>query len=163
MLWGALPDERTVCNLLVQFAVSLRSKSRRTHNHILLSHLRLPQHGGQGPCTYFLKEQGGPVVDSLLVLMTRCLLLFHDYCCLCGKPSLTGGRSVYCENHTEHIDSGRNLQETHYVSATEPNRLMLFGGTVAVYCENHTEHTDTVRTSQEIRYSREKQLVTDSS
>jgi hypothetical protein len=30
-----------VCNLLVQFAVTLRSKSRRTHNHILQSHLRL--------------------------------------------------------------------------------------------------------------------------
>jgi hypothetical protein len=30
-------------------------------------------------------------------------------------------------------------QETHYVSATEPNRLMLFGETVAVYCENHKE------------------------
>jgi hypothetical protein len=40
-------------------------------------------------------------------------------------------------------------QETHYVSATEPSRLMPFGETVAVYCENHTEHTDTVRTSQE--------------
>jgi hypothetical protein len=33
-----------------------------------------------------------------------------------------------------------NSQETYYVSATEPNRLMLFGETVAVYCENHTEH-----------------------
>jgi hypothetical protein len=43
-------------------------------------------------------------------------------------------------------------QETHYVSATEPNRLILFGETVAVYCENHTEHTDTVRTSQETHY-----------
>jgi hypothetical protein len=46
-------------------------------------------------------------------------------------------------------------QETHYVSATEPNQLMLFGETVAVYCENHVEHTDTVRTSQEtprVRY-----------
>jgi hypothetical protein len=31
-------------------------------------------------------------------------------------------------------------QETHYVSATETNQLMLFGETVAVYCENHTEH-----------------------
>jgi hypothetical protein len=30
-----------VCNLLIQFAVTLRSKSRRTHDHILLSHLRL--------------------------------------------------------------------------------------------------------------------------
>jgi hypothetical protein len=45
-----------------------------------------------------------------------------------------------------------SLQETHYVSATEPNRLMLFGETVAVYCENHTEHTDTVRTSHETYY-----------
>jgi thioredoxin-related protein len=56
---------------------------------------------------------------------------------------------VYCENHTEHTDTVRTSQETHYVSATETNRLMLFGETVAVYCENHTEHTDTVRTSQE--------------
>jgi hypothetical protein len=28
-----------------------------------------------------------------------------------------------------------------YVSATEPNRLMLFRGTVAAYCENHTVHS----------------------
>jgi hypothetical protein len=27
---------------------------------------------------------------------------------------------------------------------TKPNRLMLFGETVAVCCENHTEHTDTL-------------------
>jgi hypothetical protein len=33
-------------------------------------------------------------------------------------------------------------QETHYVSAPKPNRLMLFGEIVAVYWENHTEHTD---------------------
>jgi hypothetical protein len=30
-----------VCNLLIQFAVTLRSKSRRTHDHTLLPHLRL--------------------------------------------------------------------------------------------------------------------------
>jgi hypothetical protein len=34
----------------------------------------------------------------------------------------------------------RISQETHYVSATKPNRLMLFVETVTVYCENHTEH-----------------------
>jgi hypothetical protein len=65
--------------------------------------------------------------------------------------------AVYCENHTEHADTVRNSQETHYVSATEPNRLMLSGETVAVYCESHTEHRDTVRFSQEpygtLRYS----------
>jgi hypothetical protein len=35
-----------------------------------------------------------------------------------------------------HLYPVRTSQETHYVSATEPNRLMLFGETVAVYCEN---------------------------
>jgi hypothetical protein len=38
----------------------------------------------------------------------------------------------------------RTSQETHYVSTTKPNRLMLFGETVAVYCENNTEHTYTL-------------------
>jgi hypothetical protein len=51
---------------------------------------------------------------------------------------------VYCENHTEHTDTVRTSQETHYVSATETNRLMLFGETDIAYCENHTEHTDTL-------------------
>jgi hypothetical protein len=41
------------------------------------------------------------------------------------------------------------LTGTQYVPATETNRLMLFGETVAVYFESHTEHTYTVRTSQE--------------
>jgi hypothetical protein len=50
--------------------------------------------------------------------------------------------AVYCENHTEHTNTARTSQETHYISATEPNRLMLFRETVAVYCENHPEHTD---------------------
>jgi hypothetical protein len=37
-------------------------------------------------------------------------------------------------------DPVRTSQETHYLSATKPNRLMLFRETVAVYCENHLEH-----------------------
>jgi UDP-glucose 6-dehydrogenase len=57
--------------------------------------------------------------------------------------------AVYCENHTEHTDRVRTSQEAHYISATEPNRLMLSGETVTVYRENRREHTDTVRTSQE--------------
>jgi hypothetical protein len=66
--------------------------------------------------------------------------------------------SVYCENHTEHTNtlcgqnaefqcvknSVRTSQETYYVSVTKPNRLMLYGETVAVYRENHTEHTNTL-------------------
>jgi hypothetical protein len=35
----------------------------------------------------------------------------------------------------------RTSQNTHYVSATETNRLMLFRETAPVYCENRTKHT----------------------
>jgi hypothetical protein len=42
-------------------AVTLRSKSRRTHGLILLSHLRLPQPGGPDPRIYIPQERGGPV------------------------------------------------------------------------------------------------------
>jgi hypothetical protein len=47
--------------------------------------------------------------------------------------------AVYCENHTEHTDTVRTSQETHYLLAAKPNWLI-----VAVYCENNTESTDTV-------------------
>jgi hypothetical protein len=58
-LWGALSDKR----MGLQFAVwSQWSESRRTHNHTLLSHLRLPQPGGPGSCIYIPQEQGGPVI-----------------------------------------------------------------------------------------------------
>jgi hypothetical protein len=33
-------------------------------------------------------------------------------------------------------------QETHYISATEPNRLMLCGETIDTYCENRRQHTE---------------------
>jgi hypothetical protein len=65
-MWGILSDEeRYICNLLVQLllglarAVTVGSGSRRTHDHILLSHLRLPQPGGPGPRIYIPQEQGG--------------------------------------------------------------------------------------------------------
>jgi hypothetical protein len=41
-------------------------------------------------------------------------------------------------------NSVRTSQETHYVTATKPNRLILLRETVAVCCENHTEHTNTL-------------------
>jgi hypothetical protein len=41
-------------------------------------------------------------------------------------------------------NSVRISRETHYVTATKPNRLMLFWETVAVYCENHMEHNNTL-------------------
>jgi hypothetical protein len=48
--------------------------------------------------------------------------------------------AVYCENHTEHTDTVRTSQETHYVSAAEPNRLMLLWEIVDFQCGNHTEY-----------------------
>jgi hypothetical protein len=57
-----------VCNLIVQLllgltrSVTLGPKSRRTHDHTLLSHLRLPQPGGPGPRNNIPEEQGGPVI-----------------------------------------------------------------------------------------------------
>jgi hypothetical protein len=61
---------RRACNLLVQFllglfrAVTLGSKSRKTHSHILLSHLRLQQPGGPGRSIYIPQEQDGPVIPG---------------------------------------------------------------------------------------------------
>jgi hypothetical protein len=42
------------------------------------------------------------------------------------------------------MPSVHTSQETHYVSATKPNRLMPFREIIAVYCENHTEHVNTL-------------------
>jgi hypothetical protein len=52
-----------VCNLLVQFAFTLGSKSCRNHDHILLFRLRSPNMEGQVPVFIFIpQEQGGPVI-----------------------------------------------------------------------------------------------------
>jgi hypothetical protein len=40
----------------------LPEQSRRTHDHILLSHLRLPKPGGPGSRIYIPQEQGVPVI-----------------------------------------------------------------------------------------------------
>jgi hypothetical protein len=42
--------------------VTLGFKSCRTHGHILLSHLRLPQLGGRGARIYIPQVQSGPVI-----------------------------------------------------------------------------------------------------
>jgi hypothetical protein len=69
------------------------------------------------------------------------------------------------ENHgkkytvwAEYKNSVRTSQETHYVSATKPNRLMLFREIIAVYCENHMEHMNTLH-GPTVKYSMLKQMV----
>jgi hypothetical protein len=56
-------------------------------------------------------------------------------------------------------NSVRTSQETHYVTATKPNRLMLFGETVAVYCENYTEHKNILCGQNAGSFSMIKQVV----
>jgi hypothetical protein len=41
-------------------------------------------------------------------------------------------------------NSVRTSQETHYVSATKINQLMLLKEINVLYCENHTEHKYTL-------------------
>jgi hypothetical protein len=49
-------------------AVTLGSKSYRTHGHILPSHFRLPQLGGPGPHIYIPKEHGGPDIPPGIIM-----------------------------------------------------------------------------------------------
>jgi hypothetical protein len=52
------------CSLITQFAVTLGSKPRRTPDHKLMSHLRLPQPGRPGPSIKNFQEQGCSVTPS---------------------------------------------------------------------------------------------------
>jgi hypothetical protein len=55
LLWRE--DGSAICSVITQW-----SESRRTHNHTLLFHLRLPQPGGPGSRIYIPQEHGGPVI-----------------------------------------------------------------------------------------------------
>jgi hypothetical protein len=76
----------------------------------------------------------GPSIVYLSIMLTE--LLQHAVKTYLHNPLKTEFLLKICKN------SVRTSQETHYVSATKPNRLMLFRETVAVYSENHTEHTN---------------------
>jgi hypothetical protein len=101
-----------VCNLLIQFAVTFQSKSRETHNHILLSHFRLlgsllvapyDSHGYNGDWPIGLLKlklsydrwsvgQSALVSSCHLEPMTRFLFsVWQLLVSYCGAPSLTRG------------------------------------------------------------------------
>jgi hypothetical protein len=58
----------------VCIAITEWSKSRRTRNHTLVSHLRLPQPGGPDSRIYIPQKQGGPVLPQDSRFRLRCLL-----------------------------------------------------------------------------------------
>jgi hypothetical protein len=71
-LWSALTDEErgsAICSVITQW-----SESRRTRNHTLLSHLRLPQPGGSGSHIYIPQGTGWPSYTSGIGLPLCCLL-----------------------------------------------------------------------------------------
>jgi hypothetical protein len=103
-----------VCNLLVQLllglarAVTLRSKSRRTHGHILLSHLRLPQPGGPGPRIYIPQEEGVLVIPPGTGLPSCRLLRLAGLRWRYSNPPPHG--------YITYINPLRTSQETQYIS-----------------------------------------------
>jgi hypothetical protein len=74
-----------VCKLLVQLllgiarAVTLGSKSCRTHGHILLSLMRLPQPGGPGTRIYIPQEQVAQLYPRALGSLLSPLTTRNDY------------------------------------------------------------------------------------
>jgi hypothetical protein len=58
-----------ICSAITQW-----SESRRTSNHTLLSHLRLPQPRGPGSRIYNPQEKGGPVIPPGIGFPLRRLL-----------------------------------------------------------------------------------------
>jgi hypothetical protein len=63
-------DGPVICSAITHWL-----QSRRTHNHISLSHLRVPQPGGPGPRIYIRQEQGVPVIPQGTEFPFRLLLL----------------------------------------------------------------------------------------
>jgi hypothetical protein len=73
--------------LALASTVILRSESRETHDHILLSQIWDPQPGGPGPRIYIPQEQGGPVIPTGTGIPFRRLLqiasgTYLPSCCL---------------------------------------------------------------------------------
>jgi hypothetical protein len=129
------PNDRTArqergrdCNLLVQLllglarAVALWSKSLITHDHILLSHMRLPQSGGGG---------GYSTTDGQTVSLSVCLgiehpcgtcdqillpvgMLLPEICNLVsvGRPLWPEDRSAVCSAITQWSESRRTRCHT---------------------------------------------------
>jgi hypothetical protein len=83
------------------------------------------------------------VVSFLLAFPPKSYMHFSSpHSCYMPRPSYPPWLDN--SNYTWRTIQVMKLLIMHYVSTTKPNRLMLFGETVAVYCENHTEHTDTL-------------------
>jgi hypothetical protein len=102
---GRLLTRGWICNLLLQLrlglagAVILWSGSHRTHDHILLSHLRLPEPGGPGPRIYIRQKEGGPVIPPGTEFLSCRPLRFVELRWRYSNPPPRGG----CRNDVKVI------------------------------------------------------------
>jgi hypothetical protein len=119
-MWGAVSDERT--DLPFTIASGLRQRIG-IHGHILLTQVQ-DWRNLEGYVLVFisLRNNVAPVTG----------FSFH-------RPPTSRRLSYLKFKHPVPTS-----QETHHVSATKPNRLMLFRDIIAVYLENHTEQTKTL-------------------
>jgi hypothetical protein len=145
---SALSDERTSLSFTIAAGPRQRGHSqvrvpRYSRPYFTVSDSRLPQPGGPGPRMYIPQEKGGPVITPGIGFPFRCLLRLAGLRWRYSTPPQRGGIHASLK-YIIFKNSVRTSQETHHVSATKPNRLLLFRETVAVYCEKHTEHTDTL-------------------
>jgi hypothetical protein len=106
-VWSPLwrEDRSVFCS-----AVSHWYESRRTPNHILLFHLRLPQPGRPSPRIYIPQEQGGPVISPGTWFLTNRKLklkLIYDRRSV-GQSALLSG--YHLEPMTRFLFSVRQLQ-----------------------------------------------------
>jgi hypothetical protein len=73
-------------------AIILWFESRRTRNHTLLSHLRLPEPRGPGSSIYIPQEQGGPVIPPGIGFPLRRLLRLTGGILTLPQPGRSGSR-----------------------------------------------------------------------
>jgi hypothetical protein len=111
--------------LVLASAVILGSKSCGTHDHILLSQTRdSPNLEGHVPVFLLPRNRVAQLYPQVL-----------GFLFVASYDSQGYGGSILTRLYT-------GLSKTRCVSATKPNRLLLFRERIIVYCENHTEHTN---------------------
>jgi hypothetical protein len=110
---------------------SLWGPSPADSDHILLSHLRLPQPGGQGPNIYIPQEQGGPAIPPGTGFPFHRLLRHAGLRCRYFDPS-PGSTSCNIQSvpHKKHITTPNTLRLRYKAQPVNAVRE-----TVAVYCE----------------------------
>jgi hypothetical protein len=143
LMWGTLSKERTGLSYTMAAGPRQCSHSHGTHDHILLFKIQdSPNLEGQVPI--FISPRNRVAQSCPLALVSLFISSYDSQGYSGGiRTRLHTGSSLNPLKRELLVHYIRNSphtsQETYYISATKPNRLMLFRETFAVYCENHKE------------------------